>query len=90
MALLSTKQAGCSTGCTLSKWITVVLLFLATLAALVGVYETHVITGSDASRTVIQFGSTSGSLAIIAFVISVMALHRKVAACMRGSCDVCK
>lgn len=89
MALLSKKQAGCSTGCMVCKWIVAVLLLLVAIAALVGVYQTHVVTGSDASRTMIQFGSTSGSLAIIAFVVSVMAWCKKMAACMSGSCEVC-
>lgn len=89
MAILSKKQAGCSAGCIISKWIVAVLLLLATIAALIGVYETHVITGSDSSRVMIQFGSTSGSLAIIAFVVSVMAFGKKAAACMRSSCDMC-
>lgn len=90
MALLSKKQAGCPTGCIVSKWIVCVLLFLVTIAALVGVYQTHVIVGSDPARFAIQFGSTSGSLSIIAFVIAVMAWGKKMACCMSGSCEVCK
>ncbi len=90
MALLSKKQAGCSTGCMIGKWIVAAALLLVAVAALIGVYQTHVVTGSDSSRVMIQFGSTSGSLAIIAFVVSVMAWCKKMVACMSGSCEMCK
>ncbi len=91
MALLSKKQpSGCSTGCMIGKWIVAVLLLLTSLAALVGVYQTHVVSvGADVSHMALQFGSTSGSLAIIAFTISVMAWGKKMACCMSKSCDVC-
>lgn len=91
MALLSKKQTiCCSTVCTAFKWIVCVLLLLTTIAALFGVFQTHVIIGSDPSRMAIQFGSTSGSLAIIAFVISITAWGKKMSCCMSGSCEVCK
>lgn len=89
MALLSKKSQGCPLGCVISKWVVAILLLATSIAALVGVYQTHVISGSDASRVVIQFGSTSGSLAIIAFVVSVMAWGKKMASCMSGSCEAC-
>ena len=91
MALLSKKQtSSCSTGCLVVKWVVCVLLFLTSIAALVGVYQTHVIVGADPARVAIQFGSTSGSLAIIAFVVSVLAWCKKMVCCMSGSCEVCK
>lgn len=91
MALLSKKQTECcSTGCMASKWIVCLLLLLVSVAALIGVYQTHVIVGSDPARFAIQFGSTSGSLSIMAFVISVIAWGKKMSCCMSGSCEVCK
>jgi len=42
-----------------------VFLFLTALAALVGVYKAHIATGGA------TFGSTTGSLSLIAFAISV-------------------
>ncbi len=91
MALLSKKQSSCCrTGCTTAKWIVCALLFLVAIAALFGVYQTHVIIGTDPARFAIQFGSTSGSLSIIAFVVSVMAWCKKMSCCMSGSCEVCK
>ncbi|MSR67641.1 hypothetical protein EXS65_02340 [Candidatus Peribacteria bacterium] len=90
MAILSKKHAGCSTGCSASKWVVCLLLLFVALAALVGVYQTHVIVGTDPARFAIQFGSTSGSLSIIAFVVAVMAWGKKMSCCMSGSCEVCK
>ncbi len=91
MALLSKKQtSSCSVCCKVCKWIVMLLLLCTSIAALLGVYQTHVVTGSDASRMMIQFGSTSGSLAIIAFVASVLAWGKKMACCMGKSCDSCK
>ncbi len=90
MALLSKKQASCSTGCQTFKWIVCVLLLLVAIAALFGVYQTHMIVGSDPARFAVQFGSTSGSLSILAFVVSVMAFGKKMSCCMSGSCEVCK
>ncbi len=91
MALLSRKQSsGCSTGCMIGKWIVALLLLLTSVAALVGVYQSHVISiGADVSRLALQFGSTSGSLSIIAFTISVMAWYKKMVCCLSKSCDVC-
>lgn len=89
MAILSKKQAGCSTGCVIGKWIVCLLLLATSIAALVGVYQTHVIVGTDPARFAIQFGSTSGSLAIIAFVVSVMAFGKKLMCCMSKSCEGC-
>ena len=89
MAILSKKQpASCSVGCKIMKMVSTLLLFVVAVAALVGVYETHVITGTDASRMMLQFGSTSGSLAIVAFVLSFVAFLKHMCACM-APCAVC-
>ena len=73
----------CSAVCMTSKIILAVLLFLTTLASLLGVYQTHFVGGS------MQFGSTSGSLAIIAFVASALAWGKKMKCCMMNNCEVC-
>ncbi len=88
MALLSKKQPTCSTGCMIGKWIVAILLLIVSLASLVGVYQTHVVMGAG-STMALQFGSTSGSLSIIAFAISTSVLVKKLASCMNGSCDIC-
>ena len=90
MALLHKKQANhCSTGCMVMKWVVGLLLFITTVAALVGVYETHVITSSEPTRIMMQYGSTAGSLAIIAFTLSVMAFLKQMVCCMSQNCEVC-
>ena len=84
MALLAKKQT-CSMPCMVIKWTVCALLFLAAVAALVGVFQTHII---DLAPVRIQFGSTSGSLSIIAFAIAIMAWGKKMACCM-GKCEIC-
>lgn len=88
MALLAKKTKGtcCSPACALMKWVVCVLLFVATVAAAVGTYQTHVLMGGETLR--FQFGSTSGSLAIIAFTIATMAWVKQMVCCM-SECEVC-
>jgi hypothetical protein len=89
MSLMSKKKSdSCSVGCLIIKWVLGILLFVVTVAALIGVYETHVIIGADPARMAIQFGSTSGSFSIIAFVLSSVALMKHMVCCM-SSCQVC-
>ncbi len=90
MAILSKKQPGCPIGCVIVKWVVCILLLLVAIAALLGVEQTHVMISSDPARFAVQFGSTSGSLSIIAFVVSIMAWGKQMAKCMSGSCEVCK
>ncbi len=77
------RHSTCSTPCIVSKWATAILLFLTSIAALIGVYETHVVSGG------VQFGSTSGSLAILAFTVSIMAWGKKMVCCMSKTCEAC-
>jgi len=85
MAILAKKHAACSPACMGMKWVICVLLFLVSLAALVGVYETHFLSLAPMR---VQFGSTSGSLAVLAFSVAVTCFGKKIKSCM-GSCDVC-
>jgi hypothetical protein len=84
MALMSKKQS-CPLGCVLTKWIVCALLILAAAAALVGMYETHIL-GLAPVR--LQFGSTSGSLAILAFSVAVVSAMKQLVCCM-SKCEVC-
>lgn len=89
MALLAKKKSDtCSTGCLVTKWVLCLLLLVVSVAALVGVYETHIIIGTDPARFAVQFGSTSGSLSIIAFVLASVAWMKHMICCM-GPCEVC-
>ncbi len=85
MSLLkkSKTQPKCSVICKLVKWLVALVLFLVSIAALVGVYQTHVFTDH------VEFGSGPGSFAIIAFTIALVAWTKQMKACMGGDCDVC-
>ena len=84
MSLLSKKpKPQCSAGCTVMKWVVALLLLLVTIAAGFGIYQTHIVPKG------VQFGGTDGSLAILAFTISLIAWSRQMASCMRQGCEVC-
>lgn len=85
MAILSKKQQSCSMPCCILKWISALLLVVVAVAALVGVYQTHIL---DLAPMRVQFGSTSGSLSIIAFCIALVAALKQVVCCM-SKCEVC-
>lgn len=89
MAIMSKKKGDtCSTGCLVTKWAVCLLLLLVAIAALIGVYETHVMMGTDPARFAVQFGSTSGSLAIMAFVMASVSCMKHLMCCM-APCEVC-
>ena len=89
MSLLKkSKPASCSIGCITMKWLLAVLLFVVAVAALIGVYETHVMVSSDNANVIFQFGSGNNSLSIIAFAIATMCWSKQMVRCM-GKCDVC-
>ncbi|MEI8230903.1 MAG: hypothetical protein WCG83_07265 [Candidatus Peregrinibacteria bacterium] len=75
--------SSCSVSCSVTKWMVSLLLFLATMAAAVGTYNAHFGAGEPV------YGSTSDSLAIIAFVISLMLFRKSLCHCC-GSCAVKK
>jgi len=88
MGLLSSKKrSGCRTGCIIMKWLIALLLFIVTVAALLGVYATHVLNLPGGVG--LQFGSTSGSLAILAFVASVTVWVKHMIR-LGKPCEVCK
>jgi len=70
------KKCSCSGACGAVTWIICLLLFLATVTSLVGVYNTHFgING-------MTFGSTSGSLSLLAFVASLTLWSKCMCRCM--------
>jgi len=62
------------------QWIVNVLMFLAMLASLAGIYETHFV-GAGAT-----FGTTGASLSLIAFAITAHLWVKQMACCL-GSCN---
>jgi formate-dependent nitrite reductase membrane component NrfD len=76
------KKSSCSTACAALNWLVCLVLFLTTLAALAGVYKAHYFgIGRDAA-----FGTTSGSLSIIAFVLAVTLWSKWMCRCL-CSCE---
>jgi hypothetical protein len=89
MSLLKkSKPASCSIGCVMTKWTLAVLLFVAAIAAGIGVYNTHIFTAAEGGRIIVQFGSGNSSLAIIAFCIAAVCWSKQMRRCM-GKCEVC-
>lgn len=82
------KSSSCSAACMTLKWVVNILLILAAVAALIGVYYTHVITGDETERLALQFGTTGGSLAILAFTVAVVSWSKQLVACL-GPCEIC-
>ncbi|MDD5056016.1 MAG: hypothetical protein PHZ00_07180 [Candidatus Peribacteraceae bacterium] len=90
MSLLKKKQpaASCSVGCVITKWIVAVLLFVAVVMAAIGIVQTHVVVDANGSFQAVQFGSSAGSLAIIAFSVALLGWVKQMTGCL-GKCDVC-
>ncbi len=85
MALLSKKKQTCALPCVIIKWTLCVLLLIVAVAALVGVFQTHII---DLAPMRVQFGSTSGSLSIVAFTLASVAWLKHMICCM-SPCEAC-
>lgn len=85
MALLTKKKQTCALPCVIIKWTLCVLLMVAAVSALVGVFQTHII---DLSPMRVQFGSTSGSLSIVAFTLASVAWMKQMICCM-STCEAC-
>lgn len=72
----SSNKVGCScSACTSCGYVTAAFLGLATIASLLGVYKAHFLS------TGLAFGTTSGSLALIAFAITLVAFSKAVHSC---------
>jgi len=67
--------------CAVAHWVIVALLFAATLMAAFGVYKAHFLSSGA------TFGTTSGSLALLSFVVSLTLWSKKMCGCCSGSCS---
>ncbi|MDD4628589.1 MAG: hypothetical protein PHE68_04330 [Candidatus Peribacteraceae bacterium] len=70
----------CSSACAAMNWIVCLVLFLTTLASLAGVYQ--VLFGGGGAT----FGSSNGSLALIALAINLMLWSKTMCRCL-CSCE---
>ena len=69
------KSSAMCTVCNIVTWVGMVLLALTTIAALVGVYKAHMLTGGAA------FGTTNGSLSLLALAVNLAFFMKMMAHC---------
>jgi len=70
------KNCSCCGACTAINWTICLLLFLAAVTALVGVYQTHFgING-------MVFGNSNSSLVLLAFVVSLTMWAKWMCKCL--------
>lgn len=84
MFFLTKKKNPHETGCMACHAIVAILLFAATLASLLGVLVAHYDTETGA----MIFGTASGSLSLLAFVVSLSFCMKSMMNCM-SNCDAC-
>ncbi len=84
----SAPPPSCSVTCFTAKWLLALLFFIVAIGAAIGVYQTHVVASAGGAEFAFQFGSTSGSLAIIAFCAAAMCWSKQMCRCMK-KCEVC-
>ena len=77
------KKAPHTPGCMVVHLLVALLLFLGSVASLVGVYKSHVMPEG------LTFGTTSGSLALLAFAVTITLFLKQVKNCFM-KCEVCK
>jgi hypothetical protein len=75
------KKGGLCNVCSATSLVTMVLAVVVTLAAIVGLYKAHVLSSG------FTFGTSTGSLSIVALAISLMLLGKASEKCP-CQCDV--
>ena len=80
------------TPCMVCHLVVAVLLFLASLAALVGVIMSHysgmLLAQDNGQSSMMLFGTNAGSLSLIAFSVTTAIWVQSLKACMMG-CEAC-
>ncbi len=67
--LLGSKKMDKCTGCMVTNWVVTLLLFVTSIASALGAYMAHFPT--EEGMVVPTFGTTTGSLSILAFAVSI-------------------
>jgi len=80
--LNSKKKALHSSECMALHVVVMLLLLFVAIASGIGVYMAHVTSQG------LVFGAPAGSLAILSFVVSILAFLKSLKACM-SPCEVC-
>lgn len=78
------KKAGGCSGCSSANIVAMVVYLLTTVAAGVGVYKAHMLMAGA------TFGTSNGSLSLIAFAISISLLHKACKKCCGCGCELPK
>jgi hypothetical protein len=76
--VFGSKKKG-SSQCAFTYWVVVALYLFAAVLSGVGVYKAHFLSSG------MTFGTTSGSLAIVAFVLSLTFLKKSLCCCCSSS-----
>lgn len=69
------KSGPMCTVCMVITWIIAILVLLAAVASILGVYKAHVLAGGA------TFGTTNGSLSLIALAVNLAFLVKMMAYC---------
>lgn len=77
------KKSPHAGACMVLHVVVAVLLFVASIAAILGAYKAHVLTSGG-----LAFGTTSGSLALIAVALTLKCCMKQVCACVT-KCEAC-
>ena len=83
---MSCCSGGSCGGCKFIVGIMALLTTITTIATFIGVYQTHITPEGW------MFGSLNGSIAVIAFLFSIMCwlkLVKKLCPCGKGACGGC-
>lgn len=76
------------TGCFICHVFVTILLFVATLAALMEVLSTHYAVVKGMHDPTMVFGTNAGSLSLIAFAVTITFWVKSFKACVSG-CEAC-
>ncbi|MBI1812855.1 hypothetical protein HY285_03295 [Candidatus Peregrinibacteria bacterium] len=82
MLFFHPKKSPHAPGCMVLHMIVAALLALSALASLVGVYKAHFLNDG------LTFGTSTASLALIAFAFTVTMWLHSMKSCM-GKCEIC-
>ena len=69
------KPGPMCTVCMVVQWVIAVVILLGAIASVIGVYKAHFLVGGA------TFGTTNGSLALIAMVVSLAMLMKVMMCC---------
>lgn len=88
MMFFCKKKNPHNAGCFVCHLIVTILLFIATLTALMEVLSSHYAVLNGARAATMVFGTNAGSLSLIAFAVTITFWAKSFKACVSG-CEAC-